>query len=179
MQPKNCKHCGQQFEPTSNRGHEQLYCTKTCSRAAAIKRKIERNENEKIQSSVAGIPERRSEEKPEFSEGLHRDERQKIRDTYDRRIDADIIGKSYIEDYYEAKIECNYLKLQCQNLTDKVRELEAENGQLLAELEDLENEPEDSQSGMLGSIMQEFKKDPINSVKFATAVFQEFTKPKK
>jgi hypothetical protein len=39
----------------------------------------------------------------------------------------------------------------------------------------LDSTDEDS-GGMLGSIMEQFKKDPINSIKFATAIFDNMAK---
>jgi len=37
----------------------------------------------------------------------------------------------------------------------------------------------EDENGMLGNIMAEFKKDPINSMKFVSAVFDNFTTTKK
>lgn len=180
---KNCKHCGQEFTPTTNKGHEQLYCTKTCSRHAAIKRHQERlkqqhekknNDTTIMEKSMAGY----QEFKPEFSESLHRIQESENRDRTNGGPYSDNNRKDYIHEYYEARLECNLYRIRCENLLEKIKALEIENAQLVAELDELEGEDDQDSGGMLGSIMEQFKKDPINSVKFASAIFENISKPK-
>jgi hypothetical protein len=177
---KNCKHCGQEFQPTTNKGHEQLYCTKTCSRAAAIKRQQERLKQQyetknistaNMEKSMAG----HQEQQPQLSESLYRVHGTENRGGTYGGAYSDNYSQSTLERYYEAKIECNLYRIKCENLEDKVRKLEAEVISLNNELDMLEDTDEGS-GGMLGGIMEQFKKDPVNSIKFATAIFDNITK---
>jgi hypothetical protein len=177
---KNCKHCNQEFTPSTNKGHEQLYCTKTCSRAASIKRQQERLKQQhetknistaNMEKSMAGHQEQQSQ----FSESLHRIHGTENRGGTYGGAYPDNYSQSTLERYYEAKIECNLYRIKCENLEEKVRKLEAEVISLNNELDMLDSTDEDS-GGMLGSIMEQFKKDPINSIKFATAIFDNMAK---
>lgn len=177
---KNCKHCNNEFTPSSNKGHEQLYCTKTCSRAAAIKRQQERLKQQyetknistaNVEKSMAG----HQEQQPQLSESLHRIQGTENRGGTYGGAYPDNYSQSIIERYYEARIECNLYRLKCENLEEKVRKLDAEVISLNNELDMLEDTDEGS-GGMLGGIMEQFKKDPVNSIKFATAIFDNITK---
>jgi hypothetical protein len=181
---KHCKECQKEFNPVSVRGVEQLYCTKTCARRAAQKRHEERKrkkieyelqeKEEKIEKPVNMV---NTQQSPEYAESLHRTQRGEDSIRINGRIDSDSNGKDYIHAYYEAKIENNFYKLKCESLEQKVKDLQVEIFNLNSELETLDQEePEDG--GMLGSIVEQFKKDPINSVKFASAIIENLTTPK-
>jgi hypothetical protein len=58
-----------------------------------------------------------------------------------------------------------------------VLELEREVFDLNSELDSLDEKTDEG--GMLGNIMEQFKKDPINSVKFASSIIENLTKSKK
>jgi hypothetical protein len=177
---KNCKHCNQEFTPTTNKGHEQLYCTKTCSRAAALIRHQQRQKQQYEEKNISTTNMEKSmgghqEKQSQFSESLHRIHGSENRAGTNGGNYPDNYSQTYLERYYEAKIECNLYRMKCENLENKVRELEAEVISLNNEMDMLENTDE-GEGGMLGSIMEQFKKDPVNSIKFATAIFDNITK---
>lgn len=182
---KNCKQCGVEFEQKIMRGHEQLYCSSSCqSKASRIRR-----EN-RIMESKNTINETKTQEKrhdsgvgqsiveqgnvPTSVRGIPEST---LSNPMGTRNFADNHAKNYLELYYEAKIDNNFYKLKNENLEKRVLELEREIFDLNSELEKLD-EGED-ENGMLGNIMAEFKKDPINSMKFVSAVFDNFTTTKK
>jgi multidrug resistance efflux pump len=177
---KKCKECNKDFEPTTNKGTEQLYCTKTCGRIAAQKRhkqrlinKINEEAKEKRESMV-GISEL-PEQSSEPTQSMGGVQRTDISATNDGRVAPYNTGKDYIELYYEAKIDNNFYKLKNETLEKKVQELEREIFDLNSELDQLDQEEE---GGMLGSLMEQFKKDPVNSVKFVSSVINNLTNPK-
>jgi hypothetical protein len=177
---KKCKECNKDFEPTTNKGSEQLYCTKTCGRIASQKRhkqrlinKINEEAKEKRESMVGNseLPERSSE----FTQSVGGVQRTNNPTTNDGRTAPNNPGKDYLDLYYETKIENNFYKLKNENLEKKVLELERENFDLNSELDQLDQKEE---GGMLGSLMEQFKKDPVNSLRFVSSIFDNVTKPK-
>jgi hypothetical protein len=67
------------------------------------------------------------------------------------------------------------LELKNQYLEKRVLELEREIFDLNSELDSLD---QDEETGIIGNIMEQFKKDPVNSVKFATSIIENLTKSK-
>lgn len=182
---KKCIECGQEFTPVTTRGTEQIYCTKTCGRKAAQKRhqqriieKIKSNEKEKeatfptskLESNMGEI-----KDTSRFSSSYSSLQGEGNSYKSDRRIDSDNYRKDYLHEYFEARINNNALVLRNEYLEKRVQELEREIFDLNSELEELDQEPEE---GMLGSIVEQFKKDPVNSVKFASAIIENLTKSK-
>jgi hypothetical protein len=177
---KKCKECNKDFEPTTNKGTEQLYCTKTCGRIAAQKRHKQRlinqiNEEAKKEARIlvgnSELPERSSE----FTQSMGGVQRTDVPVANDGRVAPNNYSKDYLELYYETKIDNNYYRIKNENLEKRVQELERENFDLNSELDDL-NKKEDS--GMLGSLVEQFKKDPVNSLRFVSSIFDNVTKPK-
>ena len=178
---KKCKECNKDFEPVTNKGTEQLYCTKTCGRIAAQKRFKQRLKNKMYEEAkkettipvVANseLPERSSE----FTQSMGGVQRTDVPVTNDGRVTPNNPGKDYLELYYETKIDNNFYKLKNETLEKRVQELEREIFDLNSELDQLDQEEE---GGMLGSLMEQFKKDPVNSVKFVSSVIDNLTSPK-
>lgn len=184
---KNCKHCGAEFEQKIMRGHEQLYCSSSCqNKASRIRREnrlmeLKNVNNEKMQiektiDTGRGI-EQNDVGQGNFSASIRGVQEPTISNPMGARSFADNNAKNYLELYYEAKIDNNFYKLKNESLEKRVLQLEREVFDLNSELEKLE-EGED-ENGMLGNIMTEFKKDPINSMKFVNAVLDNFTTTKK
>ena len=116
------------------------------------------------------------EQHPWSSQGLGGIQGRDNRTTDDRRFTSNNPGKDYLELYYEAKINNNLYQLKNENLERRVQELEKTIFDLNSELDQLDQEQE---GGMLGSLMEQFKKDPVNSVNFVSTVIDNLTKPKK
>jgi hypothetical protein len=180
MENKKCKECNKDFLPATNKGTEQLYCTKTCGRIAAQKRhkqrlinKINEEAKEKRESMVANSE--RPEQSSQHAQSLGGIRRGEISTTNDGRTTPNNYLKDYLELYYEAKIDNNFYKLKNENLEKRVLELEREIFDLNSELDQLDKEEE---GGMLGSLMEQFKKDPVNSVNFVSSVINNLTNPK-
>jgi len=182
---KKCIECGQEFTPVTTRGTEQIYCTKTCGRKAAQKRHQQRiiekikNDEKKTETNTESNNLAESmgtiQETPRFSESNSPIQGYRNGNRAERGIDSDYYHKNYLEKYFEARIDNNALVLKNQYLEKRVLELEREIFDLNSELEELDQEPEE---GMLGSIVEQFKKDPVNSVKFATSIIENLTKSK-
>jgi hypothetical protein len=179
---KKCKECNNEFEPVKTKGTEQLYCTKTCQNKAAQKRSLERLKNKMYEEAkkettipVVGNSER-IEQSSQHAQSVGGVQRGDIPTTNDRRLTPNNPGKDYLELYYEAKIENNFYKLKNETLEKRVLELERQIFDLNTELDELDQEEE---GGMLGSLMEQFKKDPVNSVNFVSSVIDNLTKPKK
>jgi hypothetical protein len=179
---KKCKECNKDFEPTTNKGTEQLYCTKTCGRIAAQKRHKQRlinkiNEEAKKETTIPVVgSSERTEQFTRDSQGMGGVQRTDVPTPNDGRTTSYNPGKDYLELYYEAKIENNFYKLKNETLEKRVLELERQIFDLNTELDQLDQEQE---GGMLGSLMEQFKKDPVNSVNFVSSVIDNLTKPKK
>jgi len=180
---KVCKECSKEFEPAPQKGSEQIYCSRKCATKSANKRRIEKLVNSAIQQqqpkqkelNPLGRTARPIQQHPGYAEDL---------DGTQGRVDAvghhggfasNNPGKDYLELYYEAKIDFNRIELANENLQRRVQELEKEVFDLNGELDELDREKGE---GMLGSIVEQFKKDPINSVKFASALFENLTTTK-
>jgi hypothetical protein len=177
---KKCKECNKDFEPVTNKGSEQLYCTKTCQRIAAQKRhkqrlinKINEEAKEKRESMVGNSE--RIEQSSQHAQSMGGVRGGEIPTPNDGRLTSYNPGKDYLELYYEAKIDNNFYKLKNEALEKRVQELEKTIFDLNSELDELEGEEE---GGMLGSLMEQFKKDPVNSVNFVSSVIDNLTKPK-
>ena len=117
----------------------------------------------------------RPEQSPEFTQSMGGVRGGEIPTTNDGRTTPNNYGKDYIELYYEAKIENNFYKLKNETLEKRVQELERKIFDLNTELDELDQGEE---GGMLGSLMEQFKKDPVNSVKFVSSVIDNLINPK-
>lgn len=183
METKKCKYCSNEFSPVNNRGSEQLYCSNTCQAKAAKERHEQRLKQKIYEEAKKQSPEpvgssiENSRQSPEYAESVYRVQRPTNSVGNNGGAIADNYGKNYLELYYEAKIDNNFYKLKNENLEKRVLELEREIFDLNSELDSLDEKTDEG--GMLGSIMEQFKKDPINSVKFASSIIENLTKSKK
>jgi hypothetical protein len=178
---KKCKECNKDFEPVTNKGTEQLYCTKTCGRIAAQKRfkqrlKYKMYEEAKKETAIPMVGNVANPgESPQHAQSVGGIQGRDDTTTNDGRVTSYSSGKDYLALYYEAKIDNNFYKLKNETLEKRVQELEREIFDLNSELDQLDQEEE---GGMLGSLMEQFKKDPVNSVKFVSSVIDNLTNPK-
>lgn len=164
---KECKQCKKQFEPKTNRGHEQLYCTNTCAQQAARIRREERIKNNLYETKQ--VPETGADTNSDIYRG------QMGGVSTDRRSNSDN-DLATLEKLYESKIENNYLKLKCENLEEKIRQLQIEINELNSDIEAMEMDNEiEEQPGILGGIMQQFKTDPINTIAMVKMMFENLT----
>lgn len=174
---KQCKQCGTDFSPAhETRGHEQLYCSKKCGQISARIRREERLKNSNNDTTQKGT-------KVQYPDTTTTTTT--IQDSNMERRSMDGIGVrgwnstvgdlATLEKLYESKIENNYLKLKCENLEEKVKELQLEVNELLMDIEAMEMDAETSEQpkGFLGNIVDQFQKDPINTVNFAKAMMTE------
>ena len=175
---KVCNECKKEFEPVNQKGSEQIYCSRKCAAKAANKRRIEKIISRAIQ-----------QDKPPQLQPEPKSQNQKPTNNEDRSLERDGVGGitsegrvianndlAYIEKFYEAKIELNLYKLKTENLENKVKELEREIFDLNSEIDQLEKE--DTDNGFLSGISNQFKKDPVNTVNMATAIFENIFKNK-
>jgi len=179
---KQCKECGKEFQPVPVRGTEQMYCSKTCQSRAARKRheqrmidKMKNNETQETQRPglVGAVP--NVQRSTEFSSNLNDVQREDVPAAGGGRSFANI-DSSYLERYYEEKISNNFYKLKNEALEKRVLELEREVFDLNSELDKIE-EDSNNDDNMLGSIMTQFKKDPVNTANFVSSLFDNLKKP--
>lgn len=152
---KVCKNCSAEFEPKNERrGHEQLYCTIKC-RNEAYKKRV--NERQETKNESVGNLERRNDGVLQLrSDGY-----------------SDVIG--LLKELGEAKAEIVRYQLKSEHLEKENEHLKVKVNQLESELEMIEEEEDDTDSGdMIGGIMTNFKKDPVNTINFASALIKEF-----
>lgn len=183
---KKCKECGNEFNPTNNRGSEQLYCSSTCRNKAAIKR-----HNLKIQNNGkhTSLDKGGSEISQRVYEGIGTTVQTADRSIADdgqisRGIPASMDGNviACIKETYAARVSETFYKLKCENLEAEVQKLRQEIIDLeleISELEEKEEESEDQGGGMLSGIMQQFKTDPVNTINFTTELLQNLFKKSK
>lgn len=175
---KKCLICDNEFENKS-RGTEQLYCSSSCRAVASKKRQQEKMINyakQEIEKKQRFVDDKRVdndvEQSSEYAESVGRIQGGKVSVGNNGGPFADNYGKDYIEKYYEARIDNNSLILKNQYLEDKVKQLEKEVFDLNSEIDVLESAKEDG--GMLGNITEQFVKNPMETAKFVSALFESF-----
>jgi len=175
---KICKNCNKEFTPVhESRGQEQVYCSIKCRQTSAHLRSIN-----KIKQSVIQENEKETEAIQENvgyrrKDILSRQEWENARNTTGGLVISDNYI-SIIKELYEAKNETIFYKLKNEQLEKELSELKIELYNLEQELEN-EGEEESGYSGMLGSVMQQFKEDPVNTINFASELIGNLFKPKK
>jgi len=182
---KKCIECNQEFEPVKTRGTEQIYCSKTCGRKAAQKRHQQRiiekirNDEKKTetQSDQNNMDQSvgATQTTSKFSASDSTVQGSGNGNRTERGTNSDNYRKDYLHEYFEARINNNALELKNQYLEKRVLELEREIFDLNSELDSLD---QDEETGIIGNIMEQFKKDPVNSVKFASSIIENLTKSK-
>jgi hypothetical protein len=168
---KNCQNCNLEFSPVhATRGSEQIYCSRKCGQISAKKRR-----EEKIKNQV------KTEMINENQQSIQNDGANEVRDLAQREMGKFSPNRWHytndamatIEKLYEAKNENQFLKF-------KIETLEKENSELKTEIYELENELEFSEveedGGFIGGMVEQFKKDPTNTINFAKSFLNDYLK---
>jgi hypothetical protein len=186
---KQCKHCNNDFEVRNNRGSEQLYCSKECSRKASAERYKQNLITKHLQDEST------------IKNGEQRTISQQENRTGERTIGRNfgICGTEEIgtpgsvnrnEPIHNTISIGEYIRVITENanifnelkwIKEKVHDLEVERGELLAELENYETEEEKEENeelGMFSGIVDAYKKEPTATISFAKDMIFEFLKPK-
>jgi hypothetical protein len=175
---KNCNHCNKEFEDTSTRGNEQKYCSIKCRTNAANKRhqekiinevkmKYEQDNRNAINGNVQTI-----NGKEHYSNNNDNIREENIFNSTRGIGNTDVLR--LVEKNYQTKVESLSYELKNEQLFKENEELKRRIAILEVEVEELENEleQEPEQSGMIGSVMEQFKQDPMNTINFATSLIQ-------
>lgn len=186
---KKCKQCSNEFHSTNNKGSEQLYCSKECQRKAGAERYKQNLINKHLQDenairisqqrTISQKEERGSNEIDNRNSGISGTEEVGM----DRGINRNepVYNTITIGEYIKIVTENASLSSELKYLREKINELEVERGQLLAELENYEQEDEEEESeelGMFSGIVDAYKKEPTATISFAKDMIFEFLKPK-
>jgi hypothetical protein len=147
---KKCKECNKEFEPTGNRGTEQVYCSKVCRNKAGINRyklKLINNgkqesilaENKLEPDSIGNI-----EEKSVLIENNHERGRN-FSYPNGRIINNDVIR--LMEENYKTRTDLIRAELKLEAAQKEIQELRLENIELETELN---SEP--TREGIIGML---------------------------
>ena len=166
-----CKECGAEFMPSQNRGHEQQYCSHVCRQKAGNKRHKERLLNQVIHENgqQSTLPSR-------DASSMDQVQRERIPIS----TGVGVISDNYLailEKLYEAKNEVVWFKLKCENLE---RELMQKNQELAEMEEELSEDGESENRGILGNIegllptlVKSYKEEPEATMGFIKHSFSE------
>lgn len=176
---KKCNYCNNEFTETTTRGTEQKYCSIKCRTNAANKRhqenlinKVKQDYEQSIRQPIGEIVSTSDNTNTNGSD--YQDKRKT--DFFNATGD---VGNSNVlrllERNYETKAACLSYELKYEQLLKENEELKRKVIELELELEELEQEPEET--GMIGSVMEQFKQDPVNTISFATQLIQNLFKP--
>lgn len=175
---RKCNHCNNDFQDTSTRGTEQKYCSVKCRTNAGNKRhqekiinKVKMDYEQSNKSVINGSiqtsngQDRYESDNENFGKGNLFNSGRGVGDTNVFRL---------IEKNYETKVESLSYELKNEQLLKENEELKRKIALLEVEVEELENEieQEPEQSGMIGSVMEQFKQDPLTTINFATTLIQ-------
>lgn len=179
---KQCKQCGTEFVPVhERRGHEQLYCSKKCGQISARIRREERLKNATNENTTEHKVQLPTEQQRTSIQDSNMASGQ-MGGISTRGRDITLDDMAILEKLYESKIENNYLKLKCESLEEKIKALQFEVNELNMELEaiEMDAEMEEQPNGFLNGIVQQFQKDPVNTINFTKAMMAEmFTNKQK
>jgi uncharacterized Zn ribbon protein len=169
---KNCKNCGAEFEPKhATRGAEQIYCTKKCNQISAKKRREEKIINDlKIKMSNENLQQSTQDN---GADEIRNMAQRTMGDFSANRWNHSNDAMATIEKLYETKNENQFLKFKLETLEKENLQLEAEIDRLETELELSEVEEE---GGILSGIVDQFKKDPTNTINFAKSFLNDYLK---
>jgi hypothetical protein len=202
---KVCKNCNKEFKPLhESRGQEQVYCSIKCRQTSAHLRSINKikqsviheNENQRITGTeqigttesmdrigraISETNERRGDN---TNNNLPNYKESGVLEGNNIRFPINGIQESHINlirELYESKSETIFYKLKLEQVEKELNELRIENARLESELDEYESEGEEESnySGMLGSVMEQYKEDPINTINFASELIGNLFKPKK
>jgi hypothetical protein len=189
---KICKNCNKEFQPLhESRGQEQIYCSIKCRQTSAHLRSINKikqsviQENEKGISGSNGVNNSTQGIKGIIENNREFNSTQEFLETSNPRnrvmsniLYSDSNAIELLRECYEAKNETIFYKLKCEQLEKELSELKVELYNLEQEFEN-EGEEESDYGGVLGSVMQQYKEDPINTINFASELIGNLFKPKK
>jgi predicted nucleic acid-binding Zn ribbon protein len=182
---KHCKVCNNEFQERSQ-GTEQLYCSTTCRALASKKRQEQKIINNAIQEKKTSQENQIGQSSPIVGRGIQKEQSSEVLYGNEQQNHSPIsygspissnIGKNYLHEYYEQRISNNALVLRNQYLEDKIKELEKEIFDLNNEIDVLEN-PKEDENDMLGSITSQFIKNPLETAKFVTTMFETLNSKK-
>lgn len=202
---KICKNCNKEFAPVhESRGQEQIYCSIKCRQTQAQLRSINKIKQSVIQENekerITGIEQigttesmgRNGREISETNErrgdftnnSLSSYKESRITEGNNIRFPINGIEESHISlirELYESKSETIFYKLKLEQVEKELNELRIENARLESEIDEYESEGEEESNygGMLGSVMEQYKEDPINTINFASELIGNLFKPKK
>jgi len=202
---KICKNCNKEFKPLhESRGQEQVYCSIKCRQTSAHLRSINKikqsviqeNEKERITGIEQigttesmdrigrGIQETNERRRNNTNNDVSNNKESGVFEGNNIRFPINGIQESHItliRELYESKSETIFYKLKLEQVEKELNELRIENARLESELDEYESEGEEESnySGMLGSVMEQYKEDPINTINFASELIGNLFKPKK
>ena len=192
---KICKNCNKEFQPLhESRGQEQVYCSIKCRQTSAHLRSINKIKQSVIQENENGISRSNGDNNSiQGNKGIIGNDRehnfrQEFSETSNgkNRVLSNILYSDsnaieLLRECYESKSESIFYKLKCEQLEKEVNELRIKNAQLESEMDEYENENEEESDygGVLGSVLQQYKDDPINTINFASELIGNLFKPKK
>jgi hypothetical protein len=189
---KVCKNCNKEFKPLhESRGQEQVYCSIKCRQTSAHLRSINKikqsviQENEKEISGSNGVNNSTQGIKGIIENNREFNSTQELSETPIRRnsvmsniLYSDSTTIELLRECYEAKNETIFYKLKLEQVEKELSELKIELYNLEQEFEN-EGEEESDYGGVLGSVLQQYKEDPINTINFASELIGNLFKPKK
>lgn len=169
MEVKKCSLCGNEFNSKMSPGVMQKYCSKQCRMKAGNNRRFET-----IKSNL--INEIKGNSKHENENEIKRITSEGSNVMGGNRFDIEPrtdIGSSYsfrlLELNFEAKTKIVELELKNFYLEKEIQELKTEYHNLEMESEDI-GEEKGAYEDILGGVMDEFKKDPITTLNFASGI---------
>lgn len=139
---KSCQQCGKEYESTQKAGQEQRYCSKSCRNKAANERR-ESVLAEKLKRQIHGTTE-------------SRDESTTTTERYPTIRNSNF-GIPDIK-IFELVSENANLTAENKRLQEKIQTLEIENGKLIAEVEQYEDDDDDGDGNMgsIGKVVEQY-----------------------
>lgn len=162
---KNCKNCGAEFTPKhETRGHEQLYCSLKC-RSEAYKKRT--NEKTNISGTTEDVYYRSNLE--EQNNNFSRHGSNSNYDLY-----------SMFKAIKNAEVEAIQYQLKTESLQKEIDVLKAKNFELQSIIDELEKDEDDDEENndIISGLVNNFKKDPANTMNFAVSIINQLLKPK-
>lgn len=156
------------FEPKSlTRGHEQVYCSVKCRNNFYKNRVTTKIIENAIQETKADTIQRQPNS--EYNQSFYGGQRREDLRAHDRPGFFTDSHMATIKELYEAKNESNYYKLKNEMIQDELKQLKIDYHNLEMET-DNEGEEKSAYENILGGVMDEFKKDPITALNFASGI---------
>jgi hypothetical protein len=181
---RQCNYCNNEFQDTNTRGTEQKYCSIKCRTNAANKRhkenlikQIEMKYEQDNRNTINGNVQT-SNGKEQYSNNNDNIREENLFNATRGIGNTDVLR--LVEKNYQTKVESLSYELKNEQLLKENEELKRRVAMLEVEVEELESEleQEPEQSGMIGSVMEQFKQDPLNTINFATTLIQNLFKQK-